>query len=114
MKKFSKLSIAGLLVIAAGISLSSCKKDFDNPPAYVDPGVVANTSIATLKALHVAGGYEQITGDLIISGTVIADDKGGNLYKEIYIQDATGGIAIEIYAGYFCLKFGAHVLFQVV
>lgn len=96
MKKFLKLSFAALLMIVSVIAINSCKKNFDNPPSYVDPNLVANTSIATLKAMHASGGYEAITTDIIISGTVIADDKSGNLYKELYIQDATGGIAIEM------------------
>lgn len=96
MNKILKLSFAALLMIVSVIAINSCKKNFDNPPAYVDPNLVANTSIATLKAMHASGGYEAITTDIIISGTVIADDKSGNLYKELYIQDATGGIAIEM------------------
>ncbi len=96
MKNFFKLSVTTVLMILPVIAINSCKKSFDNPPAYVDPGVVANTSVAALKAKHTLGGYEAITTDLIISGTVIADDKSGNLYKEIYIQDATGGLAIEM------------------
>ena len=96
MKKFLKLSIAAILMISTMIAVNSCKKNFDNPPAYVDPNMVANTSIADLKLKHTSGGYEAITTDIIISGTVIADDKSGNLYKELYIKDATGGMAIEL------------------
>ena len=96
MNKFLKLPVTATLLFVIAVTSNSCKKNFDNPPAYVDPGVVANTSIAALKAKHTSGGFEAITTDLIISGTVIADDKSGNLYKEIYIQDATGGLAIEL------------------
>ena len=96
MNKFFKLPVTLAVLFVIVITTGSCKKNFDNPPAYVDPNLVANTSVATLKALHTAGGYEAITTDLTISGTVIADDKSGNLYKEIYIQDATGGLAIEL------------------
>ena len=96
MNKFLKLPITVATLFIIAVTVNSCKKDFDNPPAYVDPNVVANTSIATLKAMHASGGFEAVTTDLIISGVVIADDKSGNLYKEIYIQDATGGIAIEL------------------
>ena len=96
MNKFLKLPVTVAILFVIAFITDSCKKNFDNPPAYVDPNVVANTSLATLKAKHLSGGYEAITTDLIISGTVIADDKSGNLYKEIYIQDATGGLAIEL------------------
>ena len=96
MKKFFKLSLTMVIAILAIASISSCKKTFDQPPAYVDPGIVANTSIKALKAMHTAGGFEAITTDLIISGVVVADDKSGNFYKELYIQDATGAVALEL------------------
>lgn len=96
MNKFLKLPVTVAILLVIAVTVNSCKKSFDEPPAYVDPNIVANTSIATLKAMHTLGGYEALTTDMIISGVVIADDKSGNLYKEIYIQDATGGLAIEM------------------
>ncbi len=96
MKKFLKLSVTAAITILAVASISSCKKNFDNPPAYIDPNLVANTSIKALKAMHVSGGFEAITTDIIISGVVVADDKSGNFYKELYIQDATGAMDIKL------------------
>ncbi|MBK8610163.1 MAG: choice-of-anchor J domain-containing protein [Chitinophagaceae bacterium] len=94
MNKIFKLMTAVLLV-AATFTFSACKKSFDNPPGAGDPAIVANTSIKTLKALHTAAGaYDVITTDIVISGIVVADDKSGNLYKQLYIQDATGGLQI--------------------
>ena len=94
MNKIVKLLMAVIIITASG-TLSSCKKNFDNPPGPADPAIVANTSIKTLKALHtVAGAYNVITTDLIISGTVVADDKSGNLYKQLFIEDSTGGLQI--------------------
>jgi hypothetical protein len=75
--------------------LNSCKKDFDSPPGPSDPNITANTTIAGLKALHTTGGaYDVITTDRIISGVVVANDKSGNLYKQLFIQDSTGGLQI--------------------
>lgn len=94
MNKFLKLITAVLLIASIG-TFSACKKSFDNPPGAADPAIVANTSIKALKAMHTtAGAYDIITTDIIISGTVVADDKSGNLYKQLYIQDATGGLQI--------------------
>lgn len=94
MNKILKLIVAAVLLITAG-TFSSCKKNFDNPPGASDPAIVANTSIQQLKAMHTtAGAYDVITADLIISGVVVADDKSGNFYKQLYIQDATGGLQI--------------------
>lgn len=97
MKKFLKLSFTAVIVVLAVGSISSCKKNFDNPPAYVDPNLVANTTIKSLKALHqISGAFDAVTTDIIISGIVVANDKSGNFYKEIYIQDETGAVALEL------------------
>ncbi len=96
MNKIVKLLMAVIIIAASG-TLSSCKKNFDNPPGPADPAIVANTSIKSLKALHtVSGAYNVITTDLIISGTVVGDDKNGNLYKQLFIEDSTGGLQVLI------------------
>jgi hypothetical protein len=94
MNKILKLMSAVMLVLSA-VTFSACKKTFDNPPGAADPAIVANTSIAALKATHTSSGaYNVITSDIIISGVVVADDKSGNFYKQLYIEDATGGLQI--------------------
>ncbi len=89
-----------IAVFATSSIISSCKKKFDEPPFPADPNITANTTIKALKATHtVAGAYDLITTDKIIAGVVVADDKSGNLYKNIYIQDSTGAINILLDAG---------------
>ena len=96
MNKIFKLMTAVMMVVTA-VTFSACKKTFDNPPGASDPAIVANTSIKALKAMHTsAGAYDVITTDIIISGIVVADDKSGNLYKQLFIQDATGGLQIML------------------
>ncbi len=96
MKKFLKFSIAAsVIILISAVLFTSCKKDFDQPPYQTDPAIVANTSIKALKAMHTSSGaYDIITSDIIISGIVVADDKSGNLYKQLFIQDETGGLQI--------------------
>lgn len=100
MNTFLKNSFTVLFVTILAGSFTSCvKKDFENPPdpAFVDPNLVVNLTIAQLKAMDTLAGVPiKITEDYIISGIVVADDKSGNFYKEIIIQDATGGISIQI------------------
>lgn len=96
MNKLFKVSFAAVVAAMVLLALNACKKNFDNPPSYVDPQMVANTTIKALKALHSAGGYEAITTDMVIEGIVVANDKSGNFYKELYIQDATGAVALEL------------------
>lgn len=95
MNKFLKFSLIAMLFAGLGIALNSCKKDFDAPPGPADPAIVANTTIKALKALHQSpGAYDVIADDLIIEGVVIANDRSGNLYKQLFIQDATGALQI--------------------
>lgn len=94
MNKLTRFFTVASLIVSIG-TFSACKKTFDNPPGATDPDMVANTTIKALKALHTnAGAYDVISNDLTISGVVVADDKSGNLYKQIYIQDSTGGLQI--------------------
>lgn len=96
MKLIKQLSVLLAVLIVA---ISSCvKQDFDAPPdsSQIDPGLVANTTIAQLRALYTSGAPVLITDDKIIAGIVIADDRSGNFYKQIIIQDATAGILINI------------------
>jgi Family of unknown function (DUF5689)/Domain of unknown function (DUF5017) len=96
MTKFLK-SIMAVILVASIATFSACKKDFDNPPGASDPQIVANTSIEQLKTLHVnTGAYDMITTDVIISGIVVANDKSGNFYKQLFIQDSTGAMQILI------------------
>jgi hypothetical protein len=96
MNKILKLMTALILIATIG-TFSACKKTFDNPPGAADPAIVANTSLKTLKAMHTtAGAYDVITSDIIISGIVVADDKSGNFYKQLFIEDSTGGLQIML------------------
>ena len=98
MNTFSKriaLWAVGLTVLFV---LPACKKTFDEPPGPTDNvNVVANTSIAGLKTYHTTPGtYDLITNDVVISGIVVANDKSGNFYKQLFIQDSTGAMQILI------------------
>lgn len=86
---------AAIVLFASISTMSACKKTFDQPPGPSDVNLVANTTIATLKALHTTSGMnDQITTDIIISGIVTANDRSGNLYKQLFIQDTTGAIQV--------------------
>jgi hypothetical protein len=87
----------GAMLMAVTLFFSSCVKDkFDEPP--VDgpfPDITANITIRDLKNLY-TGSVVQITDDLIIEGVVVADDRSGNFYKTMVIQDSTAGISIRL------------------
>ena len=107
MNKFFKSAFAAITaILATAVVISSCNKKFDNPPVYEAPAITANTTIADLKALFTtSGSVTEITDDKVIKGIVIGDDKSGNLYQSLVIQDETGGILIrmggnELYTSY--------------
>jgi hypothetical protein len=96
---------AGGLTLAflLAISLVACvKTEFDQPPTGGDgKDIPTNTTIADLKTRHeTSGSYDLITEDLVIGGVVTIDDRTGNYYKTIVIQDSTGGIEIKFSNGY--------------
>lgn len=95
MNNIVKFFAAIILLTAVG-TFSACKKSFDQPPGPTDDiDVVANTTIATLKALHTTPrAFDLIDSDITISGIVVANDKSGNFYKQLFIQDSTGAIQV--------------------
>ena len=100
-----KLLLILMALTAASILFTSClRKNYDRPPDNTgdDPKIPVTHTIAQLKALNglynptTGGDTTLITEDVVISGIVAADDRSGNLYKQIVIQDSTGGIFLNI------------------
>ncbi|MDR1199793.1 MAG: DUF5689 domain-containing protein [Prevotellaceae bacterium] len=98
MKTFIRNQINSLAaIIAAFLCVTSCvdnKFDFPIEDLY-NHGLVANISIADLKAMYQNSTVE-ITTDLIVDGYVCSSDREGNIFKTLYIQDETGGLPIVI------------------
>lgn len=58
---------------------------------------ISNLSIADLKAMHSIGADAvKVPAGTIIKGHVISSDETGNFFKNLYIQDETGGIQIRV------------------
>lgn len=97
LKVITNLSFAAVLLSLISLGFSSCNKKFDEPSATNELGVTANKTIKQLLALGgPSGSFIPINDTIIVSGIVSANDKSGNIYKEIYFQDATGAIALEL------------------
>ncbi|CAN5505296.1 hypothetical protein BH11BAC2_BH11BAC2_05020 [soil metagenome] len=99
--RFSFWSLTAALLIS--LAFTACRKDdFDAPPSNgVDPNLTANISIKEFKDLYYDtiinnGAIVPIDSDYIISGVITADDKSGNYYKTLVMQDSTAGIAIRL------------------
>ena len=104
-----KLNILTALLIGA-LCLTSCMNedwqapDFGDNPPYGNNEIIPSTSkkitIAELKEKYTnvitSNGYKLIEDDLQLHAVVNGNDQGGNLYKQISIQDETGGIIVGI------------------
>lgn len=93
--KFCYLILASLLLI-------SCDRDYDSPP-FNEPvyNGKANINIQKLKELYEStaqGTPTLIETAYVLKAYVTSDDEAGNVYKQLYIQDETGGINIGIEA----------------
>ena len=97
MKKITKLMSVIIFLATVAVFNIGCKKSFDQPPGPTDLNIVPNSTIDALKSYHtVSGNYDLINEDVIISGIVVANDKGGNIYKQLFIQDETGAIQLLV------------------
>ncbi|MBR4775971.1 MAG: hypothetical protein IK008_07725 [Bacteroidales bacterium] len=99
-----------IILFAAAAALVSCqglKEEFQPVFTFGDPGyeefvpvdmdAEVNATIAQIKALYTTHGKPvEITDDLIIKGQITTSDEDGNVYREIYIQDATGGLDVKL------------------
>lgn len=84
---------AGLAVIAL---LGGCKKDFDSPPERTLPTGAVMT-VAQLRALFTGSPVHfPDSAAQCVYAIVTADEQDGNLYKNVYVQDHTGGIIMRL------------------
>lgn len=110
MKK-STIIIAALF---AAVSCQSLKEEFQ--PVFSKPGdsgepykvwtdqevldnfgVTKFTTISELKGLYRTHGTPiEINKDYVLRGEITTSDENGNVYREIYIQDQTGGLDLKI------------------
>ncbi len=97
MNKFLYKISAVLIVFALILPTACVDLEFDEPPAGgEDPNLTVNITIAELKARHTIDQYEEITDDVTFQGLVVSDDREGNFFKQLIIQDASGGIEMRI------------------
>ena len=104
---FTIIKNTAVAIVSAAIllSTSSCVKDnftVQSPGANLDPvGVQATMTIRDFKQhyyLPIKGVAlpTLITDSVVLTGIVNADDKSGNFYKTISLQDSTGGLQLKI------------------
>ena len=95
------------IIGAAAVSLAalaSCDEwepvftgDYGKADVYTPVTLTPNTTIQDLKKLYTTPGTPvTISDDIVIGGQVISEDRSGNVYKSLYIQDETGGIELKL------------------
>jgi hypothetical protein len=102
MKNTFKINFFLIAILGLSMVFASCKKeDFDVPPiiepTFSVPAGDTLLTIAQLKAMHTnTAALDSIKNNYWIQGVVIGNDESGNIYKILYIQDATGGILLSL------------------
>lgn len=98
IKRFVLIMLSCVLIL----SVKSCIHDnFDEPPLKTIPeGKVLtisdieniyNDSVLSLNKTH----YE-FTDDYSLFATVVMDEKSGNIYREVYVQDYDAGLNVKL------------------
>lgn len=107
MKKIKSYVGLMLTALVAGWSMTACQEDFDAPAMNIPVATLhPNTTIAQLKAEYWDDASNYIdtvklaaNGEhVVIAGRVISSDASGNIYKNLYIKDATGALVMSINA----------------
>jgi len=95
MKNLVKLGLIASVI--AIFSFSACTDKTVEPPVDTtdSTALVATHTIAQLKAM-LDGDLKEITDSVIVKVTVSANDKSGNIYKTLYVQDASGAIELKL------------------
>ena len=96
-------------IIAAAMMSAACQDgnwdtpDMTNPPYgnnAIEDVESRYTTIGELKTRYAAAisgsSFERIADDRLLPCTVIGNDIGGNIYKQIIVQDATGALVVGI------------------
>lgn len=96
---YKKLSYFVFLSLIMTTWWGCVDQDFDEPPLDGLTTLAANSTVAEVKALHSLGQTaKRIEEDIIVEVVVGADDQTGNLFRQIAVQDATGGFLVRLNA----------------
>ena len=104
------------MAAAVSLSLSSCMngddslfnddwKDINNAVAPYGNNNLTDENVITIAALKAKADYAKVISDnkyakieedIKIKGRIVGNDLAGNIYKQIFVQDATGAIIVGI------------------
>jgi hypothetical protein len=98
--KFKNIIYAGFIFGIVLFAGSCVKQDFSEPQSQMNDTSLFKPvmSIADLIHLNPSGGLLLLDTNVYIKATVIGNDESGNYYKQLIVQDSTGGMEIDIRA----------------
>lgn len=94
----TKSLFIALVVAVSALSLGSCKKEIDNPPANTIPEGNVIT-LTDLIGMYTGTPIHFGDTDTNIYCVVTADEVSGNLYKNVYVTNGTRGLNVRLVAG---------------
>ncbi|MEI6348423.1 MAG: DUF5689 domain-containing protein [Bacteroidota bacterium] len=97
----NKTNIILTAIIALLLAFTSCQKEEMDVPPFIIPTFTVPAgdtllTIAELKAMPIPNPLTAISHRYWIQGVVTGNDESGNIYKSLFIQDATGGIVLSL------------------
>ena len=101
MKRIHNLLLLPMVLLA--MVFTACDRDYDMPPlnepSYSLPADAQVITVADLRTRYAAAtSTEAITieDSLFLKARIAGDDRSGNIFKSLYIQDETGGITMLV------------------
>ena len=91
--------ITTIIAIGSLLVFSSCKKKYDTPPIEDIPATGSITIDSLRNWQASTGGTFRIEDEISVHGIVTMDEGDGNIYKNFFLQDATGAINVRTNTG---------------
>ncbi|MDZ4663853.1 MAG: DUF5689 domain-containing protein [Bacteroidota bacterium] len=98
--------LLGFVIVFAALMLNvSCKKKFELPPVKDTPAVSGYIKIDSIFKRYVnyyllsstsLTKLYKFSGDLNLECTVTADERSGNIYKTVFVEDGTGALQVKL------------------
>lgn len=94
-----------IVVVLMILTSVSCKKKYEVPDPLPAPPVSGFISIDSIQKRYLnyyvkvsaaPTKFYRFASDLNLECTVTADEASGNIYKTVYVEDATGGLTIKL------------------
>lgn len=96
MHRMISLNKALMILPVLALFVTGCKKEYDHPPERTLPLGSVMTIQQLKDSFALANAPLRFTHNENVFATVISDEQDGNFYKNVYVQDSTGGICLRL------------------